>query len=108
MTWLKIGQQHFALPEKLKPREEPYRVRVDASDVALALNEPRGTSFQNILHGRVLAVEKMGSAYCDVTLSIDGQPIIARVTNKAQSELSLAPDLPVFVMIKSVAVEGAR
>ena len=108
MTWLKIGQQHFALPEKLEPREEPYRVRVDASDVALALNEPRGTSFQNILHGRVLAVEKMGSAYCDVTLSIDGQPIIARVTNKAQSELSLAPDLPVFVMIKSVAVEGAR
>lgn len=108
MTWLKIGQQNFALSEKLKPRDEPYRVRVDASDVALALNEPRGTSFQNILHGRVLAVEEMGDAYCDVTLSIDGQPIIARVTNKARSELSLAPDLPVFVMIKSVAVEGVR
>ena len=108
MTWLKIGQQNFALPEKLKPRDEPYHVRIDASDVALAVSKPRRTSFQNVLHGRVLAIEEMSDAYCDVTLSIDGQPIIARVTNKARTELSLAVDLPVFVMIKSVAVEGAR
>ena len=108
MTWLKIGRQNFALSEKLKPRDEPYRVRIDASDVAIALKEPRGTSFQNVLHGRILAIEKMGDAYCDVTLSIDGQPIIARVTHKARNELSLAIDLPVFVMIKSVAIEGAR
>lgn len=107
MTWLSVGPQPFAIPGQLEPHSEPYRIRIDASDVALAVNEPRGTSFQNILQGRVLSLDHAMGPYCDVILSVSGQQIVARVTSKASKDLALAPDLPIYVMIKSVAVEGA-
>lgn len=106
MTWLKIGQQRFGVPEKLTPKGAPYRIRVDASDVALGLSRPADSSFQNILKGRVLAVQHGGGVFSDVTVNIDGQPLVSRITRKAADDLALSTDKQVFVMVKSVAIEG--
>lgn len=106
MTWLSIGRQKIAVSEKLIARDTPYRIRIDASDVAIALDFPGHSSFQNILEGKVLAVKHAGGTFSDITISLDGQPIVARVTRKASDDLDLQPDSVVYVLIKSVAIEG--
>ncbi|MEP3523853.1 MAG: molybdenum ABC transporter ATP-binding protein [Hyphomicrobiales bacterium] len=106
MTWLTIGQQKLIVPEKLEPRVDAFRIRIDASDVALSTSEPADTSFQNILHGRILGIQHYGGNYSDVSISIDGQALMSRVTRKACDELGLEVEKQVFVLVKSVAVDG--
>lgn len=108
MTWLSVGTQRLGVPEKLEPRGEAFRVRIDASDVALALAPPEKTSFQNVLAGRVLAVQHGGGAFSDVSVSIDGQLLVARITRRACDALALDVEKPVFALVKSVAIDGVR
>lgn len=106
ITWLTIGHQKIGVPQKLHPRDEAYRIRIDAGFVALALTPPRQTSFQNILKGIVLGVQHGGGMFSDVTVSVDGQPLISRVTRKACDDLELAVDQPVYILVKSVSIQG--
>lgn len=108
MTWLQIGQQRLAAPEKIAAFSDTRRVRVVASDVALALSVPRDTSFQNILSGKIIAFEHGGGSFSDVTVSIDGQPIVARVTRRAFDLLELEIEKPVFALVKSVKIDGLK
>lgn len=106
MTWLSFGQQKLLVPGKLAHRKEPYRIRIDASDVALSLVEPEQSSFQNILSGRVHAIQHHGKTTTDVVVSIDGQTLTARVSRKASSKLRLQVEKSVYVLVKSLAVDG--
>ncbi|MEO1066956.1 MAG: TOBE domain-containing protein, partial [Pseudomonadota bacterium] len=107
MTLLSLGKQRLTVSETLTESEDPYRLRINASDVAVALHRPVGTSFQNVLEGHVLDVQRLTAGFADVVVSVDGQPVVARVTRKAADELKLAVDMTVFVLIKSMAIEGA-
>lgn len=106
MTYLTIGQQKLTVAEKLEPKVDAYKIRIDASDVVLSASEPVDTSFQNILNGRIMGIQHHGDTFSDVSVSIDGQALMARVTRKASDELDLEVEKPVFVMVKSVAVVG--
>lgn len=108
MTWLMIGQQRLAVPEKIAPFADTLRVRVGASDVALALSAPHGISFQNILSGKIMSFVHGGGSFSDVTVSIDGQPLVARVTRRAFDLLALDIEKPVFALVKSVAIDGLK
>lgn len=106
MTWLTIGQQKLVVLEKLEPRIDAFIIRIDASDVALATSAPVNSSFQNILNGRIIGIQHNGGTYSDVSISIDGQALMARVTRKACDELGLDVEKTVFVLVKSVAMDG--
>ncbi len=84
------------------------RVRIPARHVAIALEAPVGTSFQNIFPGRVLEIQDQGTAFVDVHLDI-GCPLWARITRQSCRELNLSPGTPVFALVKTVAVSlGAQ
>lgn len=106
MTWLSLGHQKLIVPEVLEPRTGDYRIRIDASDLALATRAPKKTSFQNVLNGRIRDIQHHEAAYTDVSVSVDGQELTARVTRKACDTLGLEIEQPVFVLVKSMAVEG--
>jgi molybdate transport system ATP-binding protein len=79
------------------------RVRIEARSVAIALVSPEQTSVQNILPGTVEEITTGNGTLVDVKLDI-GCPLLARITPNALAKLGLKPGMPVFAIIKSVAV----
>lgn len=86
------------------------RALVLARDVLLAVEEPRGLSARNILPGRIERLEARtdGSVLVGVSLGGGQARILSAVTRDAVEALGLTPGRPVWAVVKSVAVEGAR
>ena len=79
------------------------RVFISARDVAISLDRPRESSFQNILPAEVEAVVPNREGLVDVRLDI-GCALSARITTSALRDLDLKPGRHVYALIKSVGV----
>jgi len=82
---------------------ESVRVRIPARHVAIALEPPDRTSFQNIFPGKILEIVDHGVALADIRLDI-GCPLWARITRQSIRDLHLKAGQTVYALIKSVAV----
>jgi molybdate transport system ATP-binding protein len=79
------------------------RVRLRARDIAVAVEEPRGLSTQNILPATLLAIEPIeGTAEVFLRLAIGPTPLLARITRDSAQRLALRPGMPVWALIKAV------
>ena len=59
----------------------------------------------NVLSGTVTDIGAPSGASLDVQLDVAGTALIARVTRKSATALGLAPGVPVYALIKSVAID---
>jgi molybdate transport system ATP-binding protein len=84
---------------------ERVRVRIRARDVSLATVKPEAISMLNLLACRVVAIGQAAGASVDVQLDASGTTLIARVTRKSVAALGLAPGVPVYALVKSVAID---
>jgi molybdate transport system ATP-binding protein len=83
---------------------EHARVRILARDVSIAHEPKTGTSILNTLPARVVSLgDDAHPALALVRLAVDGNPVIARVTQRSAAQLGLAPGLEVWIQIKAVA-----
>ncbi len=91
------------------PLGSPVRVRIRARDVVLATERPKNLSIRNAFAGKVTDVASGRGPLVDLRLDIgtDDQPVpvLARITRRAFQELQLAPNKPVFALVKSVAFD---
>jgi molybdate transport system ATP-binding protein len=81
------------------------RVRILASDVSLAREQPGKSSIQNVLQGEIDAMrddEHPGLVL--VRVKVGGTALLARVTKRAVSELALQTGDTVWTQVKSVAL----
>jgi molybdate transport system ATP-binding protein len=81
------------------------RVRILASDVSLAREQPGKSSIQNVLQGHIDAMrddEHPGLVL--VRVKVGGAALLARVTKRAVSELALQTGDTVWTQVKSVAL----
>jgi molybdate transport system ATP-binding protein len=81
------------------------RVRILASDVSLAREQPGKSSIQNVLQGQIDAMrddEHPGLVL--VRVKVGDTALLARVTKRAVSELALLPGDTVWTQVKSVAL----
>lgn len=81
------------------------RVRILASDVSLAREQPGKSSIQNVLQGQIDGIrndEHPGLAL--VRIKVGRSVLLARVTQRAISELALKVGDPVWTQVKSVAL----
>ena len=83
---------------------DAVRVRVLARDVSLALEAPARTSIQNAVPAKVAGIASTDTAMAQVTLSVGGQRLLARVTHRAVSDLGLAPGTPVYALVRTAAL----
>jgi len=82
------------------------RVRIRARDVALATKKPDGTSFQNILAGKIVEiVEETDTAFAETLVDIGGTRLRARVTRKSVAEMELEVGREVYALVKSVSFD---
>ena len=84
---------------------EPVRVRVRARDVSIALLPPERISIQNVLHGDITEISPERSGIVDVTIRVGSAVLRSRVTRRAVDQLSLAPGLAVYALIKAVSLD---
>jgi molybdate transport system ATP-binding protein len=99
----------ISLPREDRPTGARVRVRIRASDVSLARSRATDSSILNILPARVTGVGEAGPAQLLVQLALGDPPatrILARITRKSGAALGVAPGLPLYAQIKSVALEG--
>lgn len=83
------------------------RLRLHARDIAIARSEPRDISIRNVLPGKIMDIQPTPDGQREVHISIDGgrgSVIISRITQDASRELGLSPGLPIWALIKSVAL----
>ncbi|NLD39063.1 MAG: molybdenum ABC transporter ATP-binding protein [Desulfatiglans sp.] len=78
-------------------------VLIKARNVAISLDQPSNTSFQNILPARVDEIIERDEMMVDIRLDI-GCMITARITRAARESLGLKPGQQVYALIKGVAV----
>lgn len=112
LTILDTPGGDIRVPQLALPVGRSIRLRIRARDVALAIEKPSGTSFQNILMGTVkeigdnISTRGDAAAEAMVEISVDiGAPLRVRITRKSLDELGLEAGSSVYAMIKAVAID---
>lgn len=107
LTHLGFGGGFFKVPLLDRQIGSPLRVRIRPQDVALALEPPLHTSFQNIFPGRVITIEHDDRGFAYVGLDI-GHLLLTQVTSVACSDLHLEPGKKAFALIKGISVSMGK
>lgn len=101
-----IGEGQFIqIPDPALMVGDLMRLRIRARDVALAVKAPEGVSIRNILTGKVREISEEEGPFAEVMCDVGGQTLRARITSASAHDLVLEPEKPVYLMIKSVAIE---
>jgi molybdate transport system ATP-binding protein len=79
-------------------------IRIDASDVSIALSRPMDVSITNRLPGEITALTYLDPPYVLVRFALGKTEINALVTRESVERLALVPGLRAWVMIKAVAI----
>ncbi|MBV2360109.1 molybdenum ABC transporter ATP-binding protein [Thalassococcus sp. CAU 1522] len=104
VTELAVSGGRLFLPEHGAPVGTALRVRILAQDVMLALDEPHGLSALNVLPSRIEALRRGGGGGVIVQLRAGEDLLLARITQRSADALALRPGLPVWAVLKTVAV----
>lgn len=87
------------------PPGSPTRVRILARDVGIALQPMRDSSIQNCLQACVVGIHPdRDHSQVLVRLDLGGTLMLSRVTRRSADRLGLREGLPVFALVKSVAL----
>jgi molybdate transport system ATP-binding protein len=111
LTTLSIDGGRIIAPGQYGAPGTPQRVRVGASDVSLARQNPGPSTILNVLPARVAAAEPQDAAQMNVVVRLgragEGARLLARVTRKSWEALGAKPGDLVHVQVKSVALVAA-
>jgi molybdate transport system ATP-binding protein len=99
------AHSRLSVPARGLATGQRLRLRLLARDLILALHEPQGLSVRNHLRGTVRAIAPDGDADL-VEVDIGGATLLSRITPAATRELSLAPGIAVWVLVKAVSVSS--
>ncbi len=88
------------------PVGAPARARVRSRDVAISLSRPMDVSVTNRLSGHVTEIRREEGPYADVVIALGHATLRSLVTMESVERLALEPGMPVWLMIKAVAVDA--
>jgi molybdate transport system ATP-binding protein len=101
-----VGEHIVTLQPVDLPEGTLVRFRVAATDVILALDQPRDVSALNHLAGDIVAIERKGQ-HVLVSLDCGGQRLASRITLLSAERLMLRVGMRVHALFKAVAVDSA-
>lgn len=106
LTHIAIGKQHLTVPRLDLAHGASLSMRIRARDVALATQKPQGISIRNILAATIVEiVSEQQTAFAEIRLDVEGQPLRARLTRASLAELDLKPGKQVYALVKSIAMD---
>ena len=98
------GRMTLAQPKL--PLGQTLRLRIQARDVSLTLQQQTQTSILNILHATITGLADDSPGQVMVCMDVGGSSLLARVSARSVDALQLAPGQTVYAQIKGVAVVG--
>ena len=99
------GSDHrLLLPRLSASPGEPVRLRIEAEDILISRQVPQGLSALNVLPAKVTGLTPAQTGSLLVQLVCGPHLFLARITARSATSLQLAPDVPCFMVLKSVAV----
>lgn len=101
---LELSGASLWIPDPRMPAGSELRLRVQARDVAVALQPPRDLSVQNVLPATIAEL-RSDPPYVDLSLLVAGQRLSARITGRAADQLGLEQGQAVYALLKAIAVE---
>ncbi len=101
-----IGKNTLSVQADSMKAGAKVRVQLLARDLILAVERPRGLSVRNVLDGVVTAVEADHAGTDFVAVDVGGARVLVRITREASRELDLRPGHPVWVLVKTVSLQG--
>lgn len=108
LTTLTVDGATIIVPGQYGAPGTPQRVRIGASDVSLARQQPTASTILNILPARVIDAEPQDAAQVNVVIRLGtagaGARLLARVTRKSWEVLGTGPGELVYAQVKSVAL----
>jgi molybdate transport system ATP-binding protein len=105
LTYVSIAGGRLAISARALDVGTRLRVHVRARAVSVSLVRPERTSVVNIDAAEVIDVHAdRDPAHRLLRLSCAGEVLLSRVTLRSVVELGLAPGVPVFAQVKSVAL----
>lgn len=105
LTSLRFGGQSLSLSGLVAKPNEDVRIRVFATDVAIALTKPQGISIRNVLPAVVTAIRvDVASPFADVLVAVDGQSLRVRMTRASLDEMNLRESQHVFALLKTASL----
>jgi len=105
LTTLSFAGGELRVPRLALAPGSLVRVRIRARDVAIALARPQGISIQNMVAARIIELSAEQGPIIEIALDAGGTRLLARVTRLSADLLRLAPGVPVWALIKSVALD---
>jgi molybdate transport system ATP-binding protein len=105
LTLVRAGPWEIRAPRLERPVGGPVRLFVLARDVMLALDPPQRISARNVLQGTIAALEAQDGRVLARIVN-DGAILLSAVTPDAVEDLGLKPGMPVWAVLKSVAIDG--
>lgn len=106
MTRVRVGHGELKMPAARMSPGTRVRVQLLARDIIVATRMPQHLSVRNNLEGVVTAILSDDENSDLISIDIGGAQIIARVTKAATRDLSLAPGLPTWALVKSASLRG--
>ncbi|GJD56537.1 molybdenum ABC transporter ATP-binding protein [Methylobacterium dankookense] len=106
LTRLSTAAGPLHVPLLDRPVGASLRILVSARDVTLSLSRPEGTSALNVVAGTVAEIGAQVPADPTAELRLDcgDAHLVVRLTRRSLVEMGLAPGLPVFAAVKTVAL----
>ncbi|MBZ8118757.1 molybdenum ABC transporter ATP-binding protein [Roseovarius sp. LXJ103] len=104
LTRLGLSGGEMVLPGVGADVGKSLRIRVLAQDVIVALEKPKGLSSRNILRAAVEELHPGSGPGMAVSLRLGADRLLVRITRRAAEELSLAPGLEVYAILKATAI----
>jgi molybdate transport system ATP-binding protein len=86
------------------PEQASVTIRIDASDVSIALSRPMDVSITNRLPGKITEISFLDPPYVRARFELGKTRLDALVTRESVERLALVPGLEAWVMIKAVAI----
>lgn len=105
LTTLRFADRQLIVSRLPHHRGEKVRLHIHARDISLSLQPPTATTILNSLPCRIQAIAAaQNPAQRLLSLEVADQILLARITRKSCDHLGLAPGMPAYAQIKSVAL----
>lgn len=106
LSTIAFADGELRVPLVDRPIGAPVRARIRARDVALSLSRPMDVSVTNRLAGTVGAIRREEGPYVTVDILLAHETLRALVTIESVERLAIEPGMPIWAMIKAVAIDS--
>ncbi|GJM06128.1 MAG: hypothetical protein DHS20C09_21240 [marine bacterium B5-7] len=106
LSVVKTNNNTALMIKNVVPADSVIRVVIPANEVSLCLAKPENSSILNLLVGQVVAVSNVGESDKMVTVAVNSDLLLSRVSGKSFADLHIHQGQTVCMQFKSQSIQS--